>query len=94
LIRDNENNPLSMLSVMRDISMRKKVEQQTKEREENYYSLFNQMSDAFAYHKMIYDEKNNPLDVVFLNVNSNFEKFTGDQKCLMFFQTSFHKHLI
>ncbi|MHA1198992.1 MAG: PAS domain S-box protein, partial [Candidatus Heimdallarchaeaceae archaeon] len=77
LIRDNENKPLSMLSVMRDISIRKKVEQQTKEREENYYSLFNQMSDAFAYYKMIYDENNDPLDVVFLNVNSNFEKFTG-----------------
>jgi PAS domain S-box-containing protein len=35
------------------------------------------MSAAFAYHKALYDENDNPIDYIFLEVNSNFEKMTG-----------------
>ena len=80
LICDNQNKPTSILMILRNISERKKAEQEIKEREENYFSLFNQMSEAFAHHKIVYNEKNLPTDFVFLNVNSNFEKFSGLKK--------------
>lgn len=35
------------------------------------------MENAFAYHKIIVDENNNPIDYEFLEVNHAFEKFTG-----------------
>lgn len=47
------------------------------ESEEQYRSLFENMLDGFAYCKMIYDEKNNPVDFVYLAVNRAFENLTG-----------------
>ena len=35
------------------------------------------MQDAFAYHKLLVDEAGRPVDYVFLEVNSDFERFTG-----------------
>lgn len=42
-----------------------------------YKNLINQAPFAFAYHKVILDEKNNIVDYEFLEINKNFEKFTG-----------------
>ncbi len=47
------------------------------ESEEQYRSLFENMLDGFAYCRMIYDEKNNPVDFVYLVVNGAFEDLTG-----------------
>ena len=77
IINDNQNKPISMLSILRDISGRKIAEEEIKEREENYSSLFKQMSEAFAYHKIEYNGNNIPEDFVILNVNSKYEKITG-----------------
>lgn len=40
-------------------------------------SLFENMIDAFALHRMLFDENNRPVDYVFLEVNEAFESFTG-----------------
>ncbi|MGC7872703.1 PAS domain-containing protein [Desulfosporosinus sp. SYSU MS00001] len=45
--------------------------------EERFRLLFENMMDGFAYHKMLYDCDGNPIDYVFLEVNSEFEKHTG-----------------
>jgi diguanylate cyclase (GGDEF)-like protein len=45
--------------------------------EVKYKSIFNNMLNGFAYHKIIVDKNNNPIDYVFLEVNPVFEKFTG-----------------
>ena len=45
--------------------------------EHKYSALFANMQDAFAYHKVLFDEKGKPVDYVFLEANGAFEKFTG-----------------
>ena len=45
--------------------------------EHKYSALFDNMQDAFAYHKVLFDEKGKPVDYVFLEANGAFEKFTG-----------------
>src|SRR3990172_2807998 len=47
---------------------------------ENYYSLFANMLDGFAYCKMIFDDEGKPVDFVYLEVNNAFEKLTGLKK--------------
>ncbi|HTY75810.1 MAG TPA: PAS domain S-box protein, partial [Candidatus Nanoarchaeia archaeon] len=42
--------------------------------------FFEKMIDGFAYHKIILDEAGKPIDYVFLEVNSAFEKMTGLEK--------------
>jgi len=48
----------------------------------NYDSkaLIKNMPTAFAYHKVIFDENNKPVDYVFLDVNKKFEEYTGLKK--------------
>ncbi len=48
-----------------------------KRSEEKLQSLFHNMSEGFAYHKIILDDKGKPCDYVFLNVNEAFERLTG-----------------
>ena len=45
--------------------------------EKKYRSLFDNMLDGFAFCKMIFDEQNNPVDFVYLEVNNAFERLTG-----------------
>jgi len=46
---------------------------------ENYQhkSLIENMPTAFAHHKAVYDENNQPIDYIFLKVNNKFEELTG-----------------
>ena len=39
--------------------------------------FFDRMIDGFAYHKIVLDKAGNPVDYIFLEVNSAFEKMTG-----------------
>jgi PAS domain S-box-containing protein len=45
--------------------------------EEGVRVLFENIIDAFAYHKMLYNSEGKPVDYVFLEVNSAFEKLTS-----------------
>jgi hypothetical protein len=42
-----------------------------------YRSLFANMLDGFAFCRMIFDEKNDPVDFVYLEINDAFERLTG-----------------
>ncbi len=48
-----------------------------KRTEEKLQSLFSNMSEGFAYHRIVLDEKGRPCDYVFLEVNGAFERLTG-----------------
>ncbi|MBI4834795.1 MAG: PAS domain S-box protein [Planctomycetes bacterium] len=64
------------LSVLRDITERKKAEETLRKSEEHFRSLFNNMLNGFAYCRMIF-ENGKPKDFVCLDVNSAFESLTG-----------------
>jgi PAS domain S-box-containing protein len=52
-------------------------QQELKRSEENFRSLFDNMMTGFALHRIILDERDRPVDFVFLEVNSVFERLTG-----------------
>jgi PAS domain S-box-containing protein len=48
-----------------------------KRSEEKLRSLFSNMSEGFAYHRIVLDIKGRPCDYIFLEVNESFERLTG-----------------
>jgi PAS domain S-box-containing protein len=57
-----------------------KDEQQLRESEKRYRSLFENMLDGFAYCRMIYNENSEPIDFVYIEVNDAFEILTNLKK--------------
>ena len=45
--------------------------------EKKYRSLFENMLDGFAFCRMIFDKRNNPVDFVYIEINDAFERLTG-----------------
>jgi len=72
---------------IRDITERKKVEDALQKSNIKYRQLFDNMTTGFALHEVIYDNKGNPVDYRFLEVNSAFEKLTGLKASLLIGKT-------
>ena len=51
--------------------------QALQKREEEYQLLFSGMLEGFAFHEIILDEAETPVDYRFLNINPAFERLTG-----------------
>jgi PAS domain S-box-containing protein len=66
-----------LLLAFRDITERKQAEQAQRESETRFRTLFESMDEGYCVVEMIFDEKNNPIDYRFLEVNPVFEKQTG-----------------
>jgi len=45
--------------------------------ERQFRQLFEHMTEGFAYHQILTNENNEPVDYIFLNVNESFEKHVG-----------------
>ena len=80
LLRDEKGKSIGHFSSGEDITERKKTEEALKINEEKYRSLFRNMTDGFAYCKMIFDKNNNPVDFIYLEINDAFERLTGLKK--------------
>jgi len=66
-----------MICTVDDITNSKRLEQKFTDSEERYRLLFENMTSGFAYHKIIVDDENNPVDYQFLEANPPFQEFTG-----------------
>jgi PAS domain S-box-containing protein len=56
---------------------KKQAEEAQKSSEQKYRSLFANMIDGFALHKVIVDDKGKPVNYVFMEANEAFERMTG-----------------
>jgi PAS domain S-box-containing protein len=65
---------------IRDITKHKRTEEALKESEEKYGYLFEHMLNGYAYGMIITDEKGDPVDFVYVEINNAFEKLTGLKK--------------
>ncbi len=76
-----ERSRIASLKMMEDlkseIDNRKKSEEELSVSESKFRSLFTSMQEGFALHQIICDEKGNPVNYRFLDVNPAFEKLTG-----------------
>lgn len=68
--------PANALEVIQS-SEAKLVKDALSRNEETLRSLFSNMAEAFAYHRIVTDENGNPYDYVFLEINDAFEKLLG-----------------
>jgi PAS domain S-box-containing protein len=65
------------LNFGRDITLRVQADKAIIDSELRHRILFENMMEGLAYCEMIYDEKGSPIDWVYLDVNSAFERLTG-----------------
>ncbi len=72
-----------VLSTVMDITERKRTEEELRLSEQRYRTLFSNMSNGFAYCKMIYDSTGRPIDFEYLEVNDAFEALTGLKKSMV-----------
>jgi PAS domain S-box-containing protein len=68
---------IGVSDIAHDINERKNAEDALRESEEKYRTLFENMLEGFAYGQIIYDEKGFPIDWIYLDVNTAFERLTG-----------------
>ncbi len=61
----------------RDITGKKITEKQLLKKDKKYKELFEGMKNGFALHEIVADERGNPVDYIFLEVNPAFEQYTG-----------------
>jgi PAS domain S-box-containing protein len=66
-----------VLLAFRDITELKRAEKARWESESRFRTLFESMDEAYCVVEMIFDEKDNPIDYRFLDVNPVFERQTG-----------------
>lgn|GEM_PF-197458 len=75
-VKDADGKITGAVSVIRDITERRRAESAQHKSERLYRSLFDNMLNGFAYCKMLYNN-NVPEDFIYLNVNDSFETLTG-----------------
>ncbi len=75
-----EGQPETM-SVCRDLTRRKRAEAAWMEAEWKFRALFEKGPIGVAYHEMIYDAQDAPLDFLYLDANASYQELTGVNPC-------------
>jgi PAS domain S-box-containing protein len=76
-VKDQTGHNIGVITVNRDVTDRKQAEVALHTSEEQYRSLFYNMTEGFALHEIVTDSEGNPSDYRFLEVNPAFERLTG-----------------
>ena len=66
-----------VFGAIQDITERKRNEEALKESENKFRTLFEQMSEGFALHEVIYDTTQRAVDYKIIDINPAFEKQVG-----------------
>lgn len=74
LLKGSDDSRKALLSVIED---QKTIEEALRKSEQSYRSLFENITQGFALHKMILNEAGVPVDYQFLAANPAYEKLTG-----------------
>ncbi|MGI2034706.1 PAS domain-containing protein [Rhizobium panacihumi] len=77
LISDDTGQPIRFPGMLFDITARRHAERAAMHSDERYRTLFRALDDGFCVVQMIWDEKGDPVDYLFLEVNAAFENQTG-----------------
>ncbi|MHA2253475.1 MAG: hybrid sensor histidine kinase/response regulator, partial [Candidatus Kariarchaeaceae archaeon] len=73
----SEGEFMGVDGVVFDITDRKLAEDNLIKSQQYFRNLFDNMIDGFAYHKVITDEHNDPIDYMFIDINRAFTELTG-----------------
>ena len=65
------------LALITDVTYQNLAKQELKESEEKYRLLFENMNAGFAYHEVLTNDDNIPIDYRYLEANNQFETFVG-----------------
>jgi PAS domain S-box-containing protein len=77
LVKDEQGRPCGLIGTDRDITERVRAEEALRESKDQLQALFDNMSNGFAYHRIVTDEAGKPVDYIFLEINEAFERYTG-----------------
>ena len=74
---DRTRHPLRMAGMAADVTARHQVEDEIRESEARYRTLFDSIDEAFCVCEMVVDTEGKPVDMRFLEVNRRFEEQSG-----------------
>jgi len=77
LFRLGEQKPHQVMASFVDITERKQAQDASREAEWKFRALFEQGPIGVAYHRVLYDEADRPVDYFFLDANETYRKLTG-----------------
>lgn len=76
-LHDAAGVPVGWATVSRDITARKAVEEDLREREARFRTLFSSIDEGYCLCEMVLDAEGRAVDYRFLEVNDKFAEFTG-----------------
>ncbi len=77
LFQSGASLPNQVYTTFADVTDREHAEGELRKSEERYRSLFDNMTEGFAFHEIITDQDGRPCDYRFLDLNPSFERLTG-----------------
>ena len=76
VVKDESGMPTKVAGVIQDITIIKLTNENLRKSEEKYRLLFENIMNGFALHQIVLNDLGEPVDFIFIEVNSAFEQLT------------------